>query len=74
MNTKEFIQTSAENPYLSFSYCSVPFVYVQNGETGMEIIYSDRKTEKVDGYHLTLSQSEMIFNRDKKIEKVVVYL
>ncbi len=74
LKPEEFIRISAENPYLSFTYCSVPFVYFQNGKTGMEIIYADGKTEKIEGYMLNPDQSRAVFNRDKDILKIVVYL
>ncbi|MFT3751436.1 MAG: hypothetical protein QM800_00600 [Paludibacter sp.] len=74
LNTEEFIQRSGEDPHLSFSYCSVPFVYLQNGKTGMEVIYSDGKMEKIEGYMLNPDQSRAVFNRDKNILKIVAYL
>lgn len=74
LNTEEFIQRPGEDPHLSFSYCSVPFVYQQNGKTGMEIIYSDGKMEKIEGYMLNPDQSRAVFDRNKNILKIVVYL
>jgi len=74
LKSEEFIQLTDRNPYLSFSYCSVPFVYEQNGKTGMEIIYVDGKSDKIEGYLLNQAQSQAVFNRDKKIQKIVVHL
>jgi hypothetical protein len=74
LKQEEFFRISAETPYLSFSYCSVPFVYMQNGKTGMEIIYSNGKSEKINGYLLNSALSQAVFNRDKKIQKIVVCL
>jgi len=74
LKSEEFIQLTDRKPYLSFSYCSVPFVYEQNGKTGMEIIYVDGKSEKIEGYLLNQAQSQAVFNRDKKIQKIVVHL
>ena len=74
LNFNEFLHPVNGNPYISFSYCSVPFEYQLNGKNGMEIIYSNGKIEKIDGYELNQKQSLAVFNRDSHIEKIIVYL
>ena len=76
LNQDEFIDPSAENqfPYLSFSYCSVPFIYYKGGGEGIEIFYKTGESEKIDGYKLNAEQSKIVFLREKKISKIVVHL
>jgi len=75
LNPEEFIQPTSENqyPHLSFSYCSVPFVYQIDGSEGMELIYKDGTTEQTAGYSLNLTQSKSVFDRDIKINKIIVH-
>jgi len=67
----EFI--AGDTPHLSFTYCSIPFTYIIDGKTGIDIQYTDGKSEQIAGYTLSVEQSEKIFNRGKEIEKVVVH-
>jgi hypothetical protein len=75
LKKSEFISQSAEYnaPYLSFTYCKVPFVYVLNNKEGIEVITSGKATS-VSGYTLSKDQSQSIIKRDGKVEKVIVYL
>jgi len=75
LNPKEFIQASSENkyPHLSFSYCSVLVVYQIDGNKGMELIYKDGTTERSAGYSLNLTQSNSVFGRDIRINKIIVH-
>ena len=79
LNPEEFIKPDglAQNEYscpsLSFTYCSVPFVYVLDGKSGMEIIYHDKVTEYVTSYTLDALQSRAVFNRDNSIKKIIVH-
>jgi len=72
LDISEFI--AGDKPSLSFTYCSVPFTYILDGATGIDIQYTDGKLEQIAEYTLSAEQSEKIFNRDKKIEKVIVHL
>ena len=63
-----------EDHTLSFTCCSVPFTYIIDGNTGIDIQYANGKSEQIAGYTLSAELSERIFNRDKDIEKVVVHL
>ncbi|HLP05853.1 MAG TPA: hypothetical protein VK152_10530, partial [Paludibacter sp.] len=71
----EFIQPagSVEAPFLMFSYCSVPFVYVADSTKGIEIMFAGGKQETTNGYSLTPEQSQLVFNRSKQVEMVRVH-
>ncbi len=73
----EFIQsitdTSGQFPTLSFTYCSIPFVYVIDGLEGIDMIIQGGETKHLEGYQLNDSQSQRVFNRDKTIQKIIVH-
>lgn len=73
LNFSEFICNENERHSLSFSYCSIPFVYVLDGSVGIQINYSDGRTELNNDYSLNITQSQAIFNRDSKIKQVIVH-
>jgi hypothetical protein len=75
LKPEEFIQPTSENqyPHLSFSYCSVPFVYQIDGNKGMELTYKDGTTEQTPGYSLNLTQSNSVFGREISIKKIIVH-
>jgi hypothetical protein len=75
LKTEEFIQPTAENQFkhLSFSYCSIPFIYQIDGKNGIELKYSDGNTVITNDYKLNHYQSQLIFNRDKIINKIIVH-
>ncbi len=69
----EFITDVANSdPYLKFSYCSIPFVYQLASSKGMILYYSDGSTVESDFHQFTRSQSLAIFNRSNTIKKIVV--
>jgi len=80
LNKDEFIQPYSTiqpgytSPYLSFSYCSVPFVFLLDGNSGIDIHYQDRNNETIKGYSLSSVQSQAVFNRDPTIQKIIVHL
>jgi hypothetical protein len=61
-------------PQLSFTYCTVPFIYLSDGREGIEVVYQDGNLEQESGYSLSLLQSQAIFRRDNMLKKVVVHL
>jgi len=73
----EFIQPGAsardQFPWLSFTYCSIPFVYMIDGREGIELVTPDNPSLQIDGYSLSHAQSVRIFNRDPTIQKVIVH-
>jgi len=79
LNKDEFIQPDSTlqpgytSPYLSFSYCSVPFVFLLDGNSGIDIHYQDRNAESINGYSLSSVQSQAVFNRDPAIQKIIVH-
>jgi hypothetical protein len=76
LKIEEFLPPSADNayPHLSFSYCSIPFVYQKDGKEGMVIHFIDGAKEIIADYTLSPLQSSLVFNRDARIQKIVVFL
>jgi hypothetical protein len=76
LKTDEFLPPTADNayPHLSFSYCSIPFVYQKDGNEGMVIHFIDGAKELIADYTLSTLQSSLVFNRDARIQKIVVFL
>jgi hypothetical protein len=76
LKTDEFLPPTPDNayPHLSFSYCSIPFLYQKDGKEGMEIHFIDGAKEKIADYTLSTLQSSLVFNRDARIQKIVVFL
>jgi len=75
LKDSEYISSSdASNaPYLSFTYCSVPFVYVLDGGIGIDLILQDGTFEQISGYVLSLEHCQAIFMHDRQINKVIVH-
>ena len=75
VNFDEFLalENNPGTSYLSFSYCSVPFLYMNDGQKGVEIVYADNKTVYIADYQLNQFQSNEIFNRSSAIFKVIVH-
>lgn len=77
LKMEEFIQPSSKKhnqfPMLSFTYCSIHFVYVIDGLEGIDILVDGLQPEHLDGYSMNHTQSERVFNRDKTIQKVIVH-
>jgi hypothetical protein len=74
LDKNEFIPTSNGGSELSFTYCSIPFVYLQDGKTGTEVQFTNGSTEVNDNYHLSEAVSRLIFERSKTIATVIVHL
>ena len=72
LKVDEFIQPT-EKPYLKFTYCTIPFEYIIDDMEGIEVKYFDGKTEQTAGYSLNSAQSQTVFLRNKKIEKIIVH-
>ena len=75
LKSGEFLQPSYENefPHLSFTYCSIPFVYQIDGEKGIEMINKSSEMEFTTEYTLNRSQSQRIFERNESIKCIVVH-
>ncbi len=69
----EFADSASGFPEISFSYCSVPFVYRKDGKTGTEVVFSNGSSEENDNYYLSSMVTEKIFSRSKEIQSVVVH-
>lgn len=73
LNSSEFIQSKVSVKELSFSYCSVPFLYLKDGKKGIELLYKSGKSEITDLYQLNAETSAAIFARSNEIENVIVH-
>jgi len=75
INFDEFLpgKQNSDPSFLSFSYCAVPFLYLNDGKKGVEIVYTNMETVYVDSYQLSRLQSREIFNRNATILKVIVH-
>ena len=75
LNADEFLPTTTDNefPHLSFSYCSILFMYQKDGKEGVEIHFKDGEKEIIADYTLNATQSLEIFNRNENISKIVVH-
>lgn len=74
LNKDEFVQSGDSKPHLFFTYCSVLFEYQEDGKNGIELFFADGTTEKTAYYSLNYNQSQLIFNRNNRIKKIVVGL
>lgn len=73
LRTEEFVTANGASPELSFSYCSVPFIYRKDGKTGTEVIFSNGSTEENENYYLSPVVSKLVFGRSKEIASVIVH-
>ncbi|HET9571842.1 MAG TPA: hypothetical protein VFP20_10590 [Bacteroidales bacterium] len=75
LNDSEFIRSNGGSiaPYLMFTYCNVPFIYVLDGGHGLDFILQDGTFEQMSGYVLSKEQSQAIFKHDHRINKVIVH-
>jgi hypothetical protein len=65
-------------PYLTFSYCSIPFIYIkdskENSQKGYEIKYKNKQTTVSTKYQFSKEQSVEIFERNEDILKIEVHI
>jgi len=75
LNKAEFVQVSEKQnaPQLSFTYCTVNFVYVIDGNHGIDVHYNDGKIDYNTNYSLTNQQSKAVFSRNGSIDKVIIH-
>ena len=76
LNINEFIKSDSTGiyPEINFSYCAIPFTYLLDEKSGIDVYYSDGKTENTESYTLSPELSLKIFKRDKDIIKILVHL
>jgi hypothetical protein len=70
---EEFIHAPGGSPFLTFTYCGVPILYVADGTTGIDIVHQDGTFEHSDAYTLDRSQSRLLFHRQGGINKIIVH-
>lgn len=73
LRTEEFVVASGAFPELSFSYCSIPFIYRKDGKTGTKVVFSNGSTEENENYYLSPLISKLVFGRSKEIKSVIVH-
>jgi hypothetical protein len=62
------------HPYILFTYCSVPFVYLLDGSVGIDICGQQGEVCRVNGYTINTIHSGRIFRRDESIRHIIVHL
>ena len=71
---EEFIISDAESaPYLKFTCCSLPVVYLKDHKAGIELAFKNQPGKFIDGYQLDYSDSREIFNRTGEIVQMIVH-
>jgi hypothetical protein len=73
LNNNEFLTASSGQAELSFTYCSVPFVYRKDGNQGIDVIFSDGTSESFQAYVLSEKVSKQIYDRSNKVQSVIVH-
>ena len=59
---------------LGFTYCQVLIIYqLTNEESSVLIEYKDKKTKKLKSVEIPRNDSNEIFNRSGRIQKITVY-
>ncbi|ASB49148.1 hypothetical protein [Alkalitalea saponilacus] len=70
--TGEERQIQLKEGELAFTYCTVPVIYSQTGNSNIMIYYSNGEKEEVKNNILSRSISSLIFKRTGKIERLEV--
>lgn len=63
-----------EENVLGFTYCQVPIIYKISENEGLEITFSNGKTEKLSTIKIDVETSKKIFARTGEIEIIIVHL
>ncbi|MCP4120698.1 MAG: hypothetical protein GY751_02970, partial [Bacteroidetes bacterium] len=71
---QEFEQIPLEKGMLGFTYCQVPVVYKIASSNGLEIVYKDQATTKLESLHLDHASSRHVFGRTGKIIRIEVHM
>jgi hypothetical protein len=80
LKAAEFIQPGSNDahglsvPYLHFTYCRVPVIYLLDNKEGIDLELNDGNSVKIQGYTIDAEHSHSIFNREGRIAKVYVHL
>lgn len=73
LNKNEFIHHDSGNPYMTFTYCSIPFVYYLDGKNGIDVSFRDGRTEHIPTYSLNAGISTAVFNREESLRCIEVH-
>jgi len=80
LNQEEFINPSASSvtpfshPYLKFTYCTVPVIYIWDNQPGIELTYQHSENKLITEYRLGVEDSKAVFGRTGEIEQIIVHL
>jgi len=74
LSRAEFLNLPEGVSELSFTYCSVPFVYRIDGMQGVDLIYKDGTSLRLNSNILPMIESQQIFDRSDVIQQVVVHV
>jgi hypothetical protein len=61
-------------PHLYFTYCTVPIIYLLDDLEGIDLVFNQGGTSTIQGFTLDKENSHSIFNREGKINRVMVHL
>jgi len=72
--TNQVKEIELEKGSLCFTYCQIPIVYKLSEENQIKVVFNNGETLNFDTLILNKEQSQNIFSRTGKIEKLIVSL
>ena len=72
--TNQVKEIELEKGSLCFTYCQIPIVYKLSTDNQIKVVFNNGETLKVESLNLNKEQSQQIFSRTGKIEKLIVSL
>ena len=71
---RNIISLELDSGMLGLTICQVPVIYHESNKELIEVLFADGSSKEIEGDEIDESLSQSIFNRDKKIEKLKVYV
>ena len=71
---RNIISLELDSGMLGLTICQVPVIYHASNKELIEVLFADGSSKEIEGDEIDESLSQSIFNRDKKIEKLKVYV
>ena len=71
---RNIISLELDSGMLGLTICQVPVIYHKSNKELIEVLFADGSSKEIEGDEIDESLSQSIFNRDKKIEKLKVYV
>ena len=72
--TNQVKEIELEKGSLCFTYCQIPIVYKLSTDNQIKVVFNNGETLKIESLNLNKEQSQQIFSRTGKIEKLIVSL